>query len=73
MTMPSKIYAGHHGYGTYWQTNVSEGDAIYIRADIAEELARALAWLYQGKGDYYCPEAALAKYHQAIDTQEPSV
>ena len=42
MTMPDKVYAGHNGYGTYWQTNASDTDTTYLRADIADELARAL-------------------------------
>lgn len=61
MMMPSKIWAGHNGYGTYWQTDVSDKDTPYIRADISEELARALE---------ACPGSivrkALSRYREAL-------
>ena len=64
MTMPSKIYLdGHDPTKHFPEDTEYSGSVSYIRADLAEELARALEHYDDGRDPVVA--AALAKYKEA--------
>lgn len=69
MTMPSKIWATHftgsrtEGKFSIYNLNAYGPHTVYIRADLAEELARALEHYDDGRAPVVA--AALAKYKDA--------